>query len=213
MTTRPFESVASMDLRDCRLYRFWVAHPDAGRRVLGYVGETVRVPFARLMEHIAAQPWADLMIAWEVDGRTFPGKEAVLTAERSAVEIERPLFNVEFNRSNPHRITREQATAQRWARDDAAARPRWTPQPQRGATGPIGQQPAGRQSAGRQWKPWQIKVALWAAALVLLWLGFWRLTVELGATFDHGAGIGGVGSAALLIWGIRRRPARCRRRR
>ncbi|MDT5030976.1 MAG: hypothetical protein QOC94_1147 [Actinoplanes sp.] len=91
-------------LRDCHLYRFWVRYPLTGERVLGHVGETVRLPFERLLEHIYSQPWADTILAWEVDDVGYPGKEAVLEAERLAVERELPLYNYEPNLSNPHRV-------------------------------------------------------------------------------------------------------------
>ncbi len=105
--------------RDCHLYRFWVRHPDTGARVLGYLGETGRQPFRRLMEHIDSQPWSDLIVGWEVDDAVYAGKGAVLAAERAAVEAERPLFNYEWNLGNPGRVEIWRARQQRAERDAA----------------------------------------------------------------------------------------------
>lgn len=120
MTAQP--SVSATDRRDCALYRFWVRHPVTGRTVLGYVGETARMPFVRLMEHVLAQPWADIIVRWEVDPVTYRGKDAVLAAEMTAIGRERPLYNVEGNRGNPDRIPPWQAVKQRQARE-----PGWQP--------------------------------------------------------------------------------------
>lgn len=113
------------DTRDCHLYRFWVRHPLTGRRVLGYVGETVRQPFVRLMEHIGDQPWADTILGWEVDEVVYTGKAAVLEAEAAAIRAERPLYNYRENLDNPLRVEIWRAKEQRRARDDAGGRPRW----------------------------------------------------------------------------------------
>lgn len=119
----------SMDGRDCSLYRFIVRDPntDYTTRRLGYVGETVRMPLDRLLEHVRDQPWADTIVGWEVDDAVYPGKAAVLAAERAAVEEERPLYNHEWNLGNPDRIEIWQAHRQRAARD--AAKGASTPRP------------------------------------------------------------------------------------
>lgn len=109
------------DRRECALYRFWVRHPVTGKVVLGYIGETGRLPFVRLMEHVLAQPWADTIVRWEVDPTTYWGKPAVEAAEKTAIEQERPLYNVEHNMGNPDRIKPWEAVAQRQARAWLAA--------------------------------------------------------------------------------------------
>jgi hypothetical protein len=119
----------------CALYRFKVRDPGDGYRTrrLGYVGETARFPLARLMEHIAQQPWADTIVSWEVDDTDFAGKDAVLAAEEAAIKAEKPLYNVEHNLANPDRITRQRAAEQRRERSRRRARDEspWVP-----ATGP-----------------------------------------------------------------------------
>ncbi|MEU7170285.1 hypothetical protein ABZ949_02190 [Micromonospora tulbaghiae] len=125
MTAQRFTpSVA--DSRACALYRFWVRHPLTGKVVLGYVGETARMPFVRLMEHVLQQPWSDTIVRWEVDPRVYAGKAAVLAAEKSAIEAGRPLYNVEWNMGNPLRIKPWEAVAQRQARE-----PGWVAPPKR----------------------------------------------------------------------------------
>ncbi|HLL69040.1 MAG TPA: hypothetical protein VK453_25495 [Micromonosporaceae bacterium] len=115
--------------RDCHLYRFYVRDPRTNyqTKTLGYIGETVRAPFARLMEHIKAQPWADTIVGWEVDDAVYAGKDAVLEAERAAVEAERPLYNYEWNLDNPERVEIWKAKEQRAARDAAAGKQTWQP--------------------------------------------------------------------------------------
>lgn len=137
----------SSDPRDCALYRFWVRHPVTGLRALGYIGETARMPFVRLMEHIQEKPWADTIIGWEVDDRTFAGKDAVLQAERAAIHAEKPLYNIEENLGNGDRIPPWTAKEQRAARDaDRRAR--------RAAVvvGPA--RPAGVSAWSRFWGTW-----------------------------------------------------------
>ncbi|MGA3562653.1 hypothetical protein [Melissospora conviva] len=110
------------DARECALYQFWVRHPVTGEKVLGYKGETARMPFTRLMEHVYEQPWADTIIGWEVDERVYRGKAEVLAAEKAAIEAERPLYNYKHNLGNPHRIEVWRAREQRRERDRLRAR-------------------------------------------------------------------------------------------
>ncbi|MDT5151860.1 MAG: hypothetical protein QOI01_3593 [Mycobacterium sp.] len=58
--------------------------------------------------------WADTIIAWEVDAVVYPGKQAVLEAERLAVEVELPLYNYEWNLGNLYRVEIWRAKDQRW---------------------------------------------------------------------------------------------------
>jgi hypothetical protein len=160
---------AVQDLRDCRLYRFWVRHPVTGERVLGYIGETVRQPLQRLIEHLYEQPWADTIIAWEVDEVIYPGKAAVLEAERLAVERELPLYNHEWNLGNPRRVKIWRAKEQRWARDDRAGQPRWVlpvkrPRAQSDTFDSSRRSDMSERSSGiSQWPtPILVKICLWS---------------------------------------------------
>lgn len=150
------------DRRECALYRFWVRHPVTGKVVLGYIGETGRLPFVRLMEHVLAQPWADTIVRWEVDPTTYWGKPAVEAAEKTAIEQERPLYNVEHNMGNPDRIKPWEAVAQRQARE-----PGWQPP----VVKPRVPHPRGgsRQPRKAQVPEWRQRVQLFGQ--VAYWLG------------------------------------------
>ncbi len=214
MTAQP--SASGVDRRDCALYRFWVRHPATGRVVLGYVGETVRMPFVRLMEHIYDQPWADTIVRWEVDSTTYSGKAAVLAAEKAAIERERPLYNVEWNMGNPLRVKPWEAVAQRQARE-----PGWQPPvkktrvPRQRRTATAASAPTA--AAGRvwEWTPERIRVAAWAAgwllvAVVVGWQAASGPVATAGDGLAYGAGTA-TAAVGLLLPGKRRRRRRPRR--
>jgi hypothetical protein len=175
------------DVRDCRLYRFRVYHPDdmylpAERRrvVVGYIGETVRQPLARLLEHLYDQPWADTIVGWDVDPRIFPGKAAVLDAERAAVEAELPLYNVEWNRGNGHRVPPPVAIRQRRARDAARNAPRWVHPDDRASAGrTVASTPV--RKPRKAWRPWRKHLlsvtVVWLVLSVAGWAGLGYLGV------------------------------------
>lgn len=164
MTAQP--SVNTSDRRDCALYRFWVRHPATGRRVLGYIGETARMPFQRLMEHVYDKPWADTIIGWEVDGTTYAGKAAVVAAEEAAIRAEKPLYNHEFNLDNPNRVEKWRAVKQRQARE-----PGWQPP----APVRVPRQRSRRSSTGDGPAPGRV---VWPRARIVaaVWAGVWLLT-------------------------------------
>lgn len=208
---------AGVDMRDCRLYRFWVRHPATGRKVLGYVGETIRQPLTRLMEHIDAQPWADTITSWEVDDEVFAGKAQALRAEAAAIKAERPLYNIRENMGNPLRVKPWEAKAQRWARDDAAGKPRWVPPKERPDADPVVRVPAQarRWPTSRRGAPtWQATAGWWCAgwwsttALWWLWLDRHRTLEQYGPRW-HGV-VAAVASAVLLVWAVRRKPLTAR---
>lgn len=158
-----------VDLRDCRLYRFygWDPRTNYTTKTLIYIGETVREPLERMLEHVYAKPWADTITSWEADDQVYAGKDAVLAAEKAAVEAERPLYNYEWNQSNPRRVEIWRQEHQRWARDDAKGRPRWVK--------PVQQYRAPRRAASpvvvstrQPWPAWKQKTALWSASWTLL---------------------------------------------
>ena len=196
------------DLRDCHLYRFWVRHPLTRVRVLGYVGETVRLPFERLMEHIYSQPWADTIIAWEVDDVVYPGKRAVLEAETFAIQTEMPLYNVRGNESNPARIPPPLAIRQRRARDAAKNGPRWVHPDDRGVDRPSRNVvPVRTTGVSQWWTPVTIKVCLWSTVWVLLISVIWgEFARHTSWPWTTNALCACLTSAALLGWGLWRRP-------
>lgn len=213
----------SVDTRDCRLYRFYVWDPRTNytTKTLGYIGETVRQPIARLLEHLNDQPWADTIVGWEVDDRVFAGKDAVLAAEADAIRRERPLFNYRENLDNPHRVEIRWAERQRWARDDADGRPRWVkPQPRDRtmavpvqrfrSPAPVDVAPAVGWLPSR-WAPWQQKVALWAAGWGGPFVLFWGFLDRHGVPDRWDTGVAAVAATTLLGYGLR--PSRRRRRR
>jgi hypothetical protein len=194
-------AAVSADLRDCRLYRFWVEHPVTGRRVLGYVGETVRLPFERLLEHVYAQPWADTIVAWEVDEEVFAGKDAVLRAEARAIRDERPLYNVIGNGRNRGRVKPWDAVAQRHARDDAAGRPRWVKPDEQtaGQTGRVQRRRQGTPQRGRVQGWGRATAAAWAGAWLLLAAMLWQVTAGTGWALTGRAWAAAVTPGVVLV--------------
>ncbi|MET0416633.1 MAG: hypothetical protein ABW022_11500 [Actinoplanes sp.] len=179
------------DLRECRLYRFWVLHPVTGEEVLGYIGETGRQPFERLLEHLATQPWFDTVIRWEIDPRVFYGKDAVLTAETVAIRTELPLYNVKKNEFNDGRITPPEAIRQRRQRDAAKGAQRWVHPNDRGVPIP----PRSPVVVRRPWKPWQKQLLGWAVAWLVLTITGWIAQVM----YDVRAGWWASPAAALVL--------------
>ncbi|MET8278306.1 hypothetical protein [Micromonospora sp. NPDC005174] len=214
MTALP--STSGTDQRDCALYRFWVRHPTTGRIVLGYVGETVRLPFTRLMEHIYDQPWSDTIVRWEVDTTTYAGKQAVLAAEKAAIESERPLYNVEWNMGNPLRIKPWEAVAQRQAREPGWQPPvRGTRVPRQRRTATAASPPTAAAGWAWEWTPERIKVAAWAAGwlLIAVVVGWQAASGPIATASDglaYGAGVATI-AVGLLLPGKRRRRRRFRR--
>lgn len=128
MTAAPRFTVPRDDRRECALYRIMVVHPITGKIVLGYIGETGRMPWVRFMEHLYDQPWGDTIVGHpHVDPRVFSGKSEVLAAEEAAVLAEKPLYNDEYQRHAPHRIPQWTAREQRAERDRmrGAVTPDW----------------------------------------------------------------------------------------
>ncbi|MFI5895599.1 hypothetical protein ACIA5D_36445 [Actinoplanes sp. NPDC051513] len=190
------------DVRDCRLYRFWVRHPESGERVLGYVGETVRQPMTRLLEHLLDQPWADTIIGWEIDDRVFAGKGAVLEAERFAIETELPLYNVEWNRGNPHRIPPPAAIRQRRARDATKAdTPRWEHPADRVAVVSPAPTSRARSAARRRWRPWQKNLLALAIVGLVLWIASLVVLARTGLLHGGAWWQALVGCYSLTVWG------------
>ena len=222
-------SAGGGDERDCHVYRFYVRDPGTNyqSKVLGYVGETARLPFARLMEHIKDQPWADTIVGWEVDDAVYAGKEAVLAAERAAVERELPLYNYEFNLGNPHRIEIWKAKEQRAARDTAAGKKPW----QAGERGRAYQAPAPRPAPVRRpprapqreafrppslpprWRRARNRAAAWVGAWLVVagalwWMAGEFLPAAVGpfAIDDWALTVASAAVATLMpIWTMRRK--------
>lgn len=193
------------DVRDCRLYRFWVEHPVTGEEVLGYVGETVRQPFARLMEHVDVQPWIDTVTRWEREPFVYAGKRAVLEAEAAAIRAERPLYNVRGNERNPDRIIPPVAIRQRRARDLQRNKPRWVHPDDRGESTPIVTDR--RVSVPRKWTPVQVKAVLWSSAWLLLTSVLWGELSRHGHWSTTTDVLSASTTAGLLLgWALWRRP-------
>jgi hypothetical protein len=199
-------------LRECRLYRFWVLHPLTGEEVLGYIGETGRQPFERLLEHLATQPWFDTVVRWEVDGAVFYGKAAVEAAEAEAIRAELPLYNYEHNLDNPLRIEVWRAKEQRRNRDRQQGRALWAPKDTRTKAAPSGP----RTPVRRRWKPWQKALFGWSMGWLASFVAAW-ITLVWRTDFPvvwHGARAAAIiaGASCLLAWlGFTRRGRRVRR--
>jgi hypothetical protein len=175
--TRPY--LSGTEPRECRLYRIRGLDPRTNYRTITliYVGESAREPFVRFIEHLYEQPFGDTIVGHpEVDPRPFASKNDVWAAERAAIEAERPLYNIEYNLANPDRIPPWTAREQRWARDDAAGRPRWQPgERTHAATAPFASRRAlvSVRHLRQRWTRRRIRSTLrtvrWVAA-VLVWL-------------------------------------------
>lgn len=209
--------------RPCSLYRIIVWDPWdllAGRRFrrLGYLGETARLPIERLAEHLRnAYPWGDTIVAIEIDERAWADKGAVLRAEREAVGAERPLYNVEWNGGNPDRIGFEEQVRQRWARDDAAGRPRWRPGRGQGRRPrPVAPVPARRRV---RVSGWWVLPPVWLLLSTLVWAVFgggWDAVAGSVQGLRPAVGWSPVPAALFGLWLVRwawRRGARWGRRR
>jgi hypothetical protein len=111
------------------VYAYETRHPDTGETVVGYIGQTRRSLRERDLEHIATQPWADLIVEgspvvlWQgaCTDAELDHREQEYIAEGS------PLYNFEGQETLTHRIRKPDAVAQRHARDRASNRPLWAP--------------------------------------------------------------------------------------
>jgi hypothetical protein len=208
---------APPQVRPCSLYRITVWNPHDGYRTkwLGYLGETERLPIERLLEHLKARyPWGDTIVAIEVDDRQWPDKDAVLRAERAAVEAEQPLYNVEWNGRNPLWIPYEQQVAQRHQRDADEGFPPWAPGKRQVRRPRRSMRPPSRPTRARaSWRrlPRRTRSAFgWAVVwLVLFALAAWRLPDGLGWSSTAWVGSG----AASMAIGVLLPGRRSRRRR
>jgi hypothetical protein len=203
VVSRPRYAAAQVaDLRDCRLYRFYVTHPTSGAVVLGYVGETVRVPLRRLMEHIESQPWSDTVVRWEVDSQVFAGKTAVLAAEDAAIKAERPLYNVEGNLANPVRVPPWVAQEQRKARDLARGvqSPSWDrPLVASARSGAAARKPSARPAVRATGTPlggWLVgSMVAWPVLAILGML----VGVRLSLSFGRSCGVGAIAATGAVL--------------
>lgn len=202
-------------------------HADYATVCSGYIGESLRPPMARMMEHYL-KDWSDTIVGYRVLGR-YDSKGAALAAEEAFVRERQPIYNVEYNMANPRRIEpwkwREQAldrqrrgigTTARPAphlRDDEVA-PQAPPARSRRKAAPTARparQPRPRSAprsdvrlvTERAWFWWSV---LWIVlATVTSWLG--QSKVGLPTAWAVGAGMG----AASLLVGLML-PAKRRRR-
>jgi hypothetical protein len=174
------------DVRECRLYRFYVTDPLTGVEVLGYVGETGRQPSERLLEHLATQPWFDTVVRWEIDPQRYWGKRAVLEAEAAAIRAELPLYNVKGNETNRDRIPPPSAIRQRRARDLQKGAVRWVHPDDRGGAVRVSAPTRRGRRVGKPWRPWQkhllgIGITWKVLAVAALALLGWRHLLDADA--------------------------------
>ncbi len=211
----------------CHLYWIYVWDPRTNftTLTLGYVGES-NDPLARFYEHLDEQPWSDTIPDTNPDealasgilvvsDEVYPDKLAAWLAEEAAVLRDRPLYNYEYNLSNPDRIPVYAARAARAERDAANGIPlkqSWAAR--------FEQRRRGRDAAVPAWKrlvlsPAARRRAGWSALwLVPTLLGWWMLTryLPVVSTWRLG-GVAGALVAILLLWVTRPRRGRNRRRR
>lgn len=209
-----FDAATGTDPRDCRVYRFICLDPHTSytTRRVGYIGESIRMPFVRMLEHVYNQWWADTIVAWEVYDEVYPSKGSALAAEEAAVRAEMPLYNDEYNHGNPDRIPlwkQEQQARERGT--TARPAPMYPNRPRRQASQSSERAPQQRTRrvpavrAERRPRGWWLM--LWFVLAVIL--GVWTRSVT-GVTSDGvwvGAG-GGTLLVALMVRGTRRRRRR-----
>ena len=198
-----------------------------------YVGKTRQRGRGRENQHRDKQPFADLIVGsprvlWE----GICTEDELDEMERRFIrDVEvRPRLNEKMNEDNPLMISKDDQRGQRWARDDAADRPRWQLPDRRDRSSlldwPDDRSPAQRMSdhprkATRKWSPRQIKVGLWSSSWVLTLVATWAGHIHFGLPVTW-ARIGLSGSimyVVLLGWSLagnplpRRWTGKARRRR
>jgi hypothetical protein len=171
----------SAEQRDCALYYVDCLDPATNYTTVlrdAYIGETARDPFTRFMEHLYEQPFGDTIVGKpRVDPRVFGSKDEVWAAEREAVERLRPVYNYEYNLNNPDRIPIPEARRQREERDRAKGiePPTWdkAPRPERQApqARPSRRVPRLSVKWSRRRNRAAVRLAVWAAFAVGIWLG------------------------------------------
>lgn len=245
-----YEKTVYRDDLECRLYWVYVLDPRDGFQsvTLGYIGETSRAdlsdpygprhPLIRFQEHAGilkppGQPWSDTIPELDpvlamrrglfvVGDEVYPDKAAAYVAEQAAIRWHRPLYNDEYNRNNPDRITIYEARGQRAARDARAGLPleqTWAHQHDLAELAKL-QEPAAVLSAaglygwwGRLWRSPRNQqrlgmLLLWLVPTLVLWwladryapvVSVWRLGGVVGAAVALG-----------LLWAVNRRRRRRR---
>ncbi|WP_213455297.1 hypothetical protein [Rhizomonospora bruguierae] len=187
------------DPRDGHCYRFIVKDPWVGyaSTCVGYIGESIRIPFVRMMEHVLDQWWADTIVAWEVID-TYPSKGSAMAAEEALVRAEMPLYNWEYNGGNPRRIApseqKRQAIKRGYVRKAQPMRPHKPRRsavesagsPPRAATSPRARQPRVRLITERAWFWW---AALWFALAVTVGSWLHARNLPLGDSAWAGMGV------------------------
>lgn len=181
------------------IYGFKVTHPDRpGVVTWGYVGQTRQRVSEREGQHRDVQPWADTIVGeWFTDAATGVRYQAVVleAGEWDEAEIDdweqvwidrlQPLYNVQGNWRNPHRVKPWVAKRQRHARDRAAGRPLWQPphpvtvSRRRPLSPPRQPQPTRRPAAFRVNWGWVVPVQVWIVGTAGLgwWTGQWPASI------------------------------------
>lgn len=120
------------------VYGIRTLHPDTLASIeLGYLGKTWQRLRAREMQHRDEQPWEDVIVGSAyVISQGFSSDAELLEAERWAIRMLKPRYNVAENRANPDRISPEAAVVQRQSRDRARGVPLWLP-----PAAPVGERP------------------------------------------------------------------------
>jgi hypothetical protein len=108
--------------RSGAIYRARVRKIGSGRIVCGYIGKTRQLPANRWRQHEDTQPWADLVVGWDVIREwkrisTF----GLWWREIYYIWTRFPLYNYQWNLHNPRRVPKYTAVNQAMVR-----RPGWT---------------------------------------------------------------------------------------
>jgi hypothetical protein len=218
MTTVPRQRAGVK--RHSIVYGINILDPETGKVRLDYVGQTQQRLRSRENQHRDDQPWNDLIV-----GSPFVLEQGVWDKgeldrrEIAAIRRLRPRYNYDHNQGNPNRVEKWRARDQRWARDDAAGRPRWVP-PELRTANPTSASHSPRSvnvfirmvRAVRSWAPWKQKVALWSmswsGASLVVWGQFTRHSWFTAWGSRGQAVASAVLVAAVLVWSLTRKPRR-----
>jgi hypothetical protein len=186
---------------DCRVYVFegWDPHSGYTAKTVVYVGETGRLPFERLLEHVYDQPWSDTITSWRVLDEVYPDKASVLRAEDAAIKALCPLYNYEGNLGNPARIPIPEARRQRATRDAARGAQPWTAPA--GPTGDVERARPQRSSLSPVWRRRRNVFLIRGTAWLVLAVAVWVVCVRfLHLSPFRSAGPSACLSGAAMVW-------------
>lgn len=103
------------------VYRIMTRRPGAmtfARTRTGYIGKTRRFVTTRIQQHRACQPWSDLIVSWDVlwESRRVTAF-GLWWREIYYILTRFPVYNYQWNRWNPRRVSKYRALIERGKRN------------------------------------------------------------------------------------------------